>query len=130
MANNLNRRLELLRLESLGFSRSQVVKRLSEKMGVSPRTIWRDYAIRASWQPLLTEMKAEEALLKTLNRDEFIYGQCVLMYIRAKTDLAKLTALGYMLKANEAIFEKAVMPEFMDQLETRLEVLEKPKWRA
>lgn len=120
MANTLARRLELLKLEGLGFSRVAIVKSLAEKMHVSTRTCWRDFACRQSWQPLLTEMNPAELLSKTVNRAEFCYDQAACLYGKAKSDLAKLGALSLMLKANRELFELGVVPDLV----ARSQVLE------
>ena len=41
--NTVPRRLELLKLEGLGFSRPEVVKELVQKYGCHRRTVYRDY---------------------------------------------------------------------------------------
>lgn len=118
--NSLSRRLELLKLEGLGLSRAQIVKTLSEKTQVSTRTVWRDFATRQAWQPLLTELNPQELLSKVINRHEFVYNQAARLFIEANSDLAKLTALGLMLKANRELYELGVVPD----LSARLQVLE------
>lgn len=120
MPNPLNRRLELLKLEGLGLSRAQVVTALSKKMQVSTRTCWRDFETRTSWQPLLSELNPQELLSKIINRHEFCYAQAGRMYVDAHSDLAKLTALSVMLKANRELYELGVVPD----LQARLQALE------
>ena len=48
-----SRRLELLKLEGLGFSRAEVVKELSVKCACSERTVYSDFETRESWQSSL-----------------------------------------------------------------------------
>jgi hypothetical protein len=47
------RRLELLKLEGLGFSQVEIVKELSVKCECSERTLYSDFECRAVWQPIL-----------------------------------------------------------------------------
>jgi transcriptional antiterminator len=48
----VSRRLELLKLEGLGFSQAEIVKELSVKCECSRRTVYYDFESRASWQPV------------------------------------------------------------------------------
>ena len=48
--DSVSRRLELLKLEGLGFSQAEVVKELSQKIGCSDRTVYRDFESRVEWQ--------------------------------------------------------------------------------
>ena len=45
------RRLELLKLEGLGFSQAEIVNELSQKAKCSKRAIYGDFECRSSWQP-------------------------------------------------------------------------------
>ena len=47
------RRLELLKLEGLGFSQAEIVKELSQKCACSCRTVYRDFETLGSWQPVV-----------------------------------------------------------------------------
>ena len=49
----VSRRLELLKLEGLGFSQAEVVKELSLKLGCSGRTVYGDFELRRAGQPRL-----------------------------------------------------------------------------
>jgi len=61
------RRLELLKMEGMGFNQAEIVKQLSEKYQYSDRTIYYDFENRAEWQPVLQQLDDHEAiLLKTL----------------------------------------------------------------
>jgi len=44
----VSRRLELLKLEGLGFSQAEVVKELSLKLGCSGRTVYGDFETQES----------------------------------------------------------------------------------
>jgi transcriptional antiterminator len=68
------RRLELLKLEGLGFSQAEIVKELSQKCACSGRTVYRDFETRESWQPVVQSViDARKILLKVVNRYEQIY---------------------------------------------------------
>jgi len=45
----ISRRLELLKLEGLGFSQAEVVKELSVKCACSERAVYGDFEGRAGW---------------------------------------------------------------------------------
>jgi len=49
----VSRRLELLKLEGLGFSQAEIVKELSVRCECSRRTVYYDFESCASWQPVL-----------------------------------------------------------------------------
>ena len=115
------RRLELLKLEGLGFSQAEVVNELSVKSACSKRVVYKDFESRATWQPVLQSVtNPDEVLLKVVNRYEQIYRQASLRLMTVQNELAQLAALNTMLKANSMLFETAVLPELMG----RLKVLE------
>jgi len=49
----VSRRLELLKLEGLGFSQAEIVKELSQKCACSKRTVCNDFGAQESWQRAL-----------------------------------------------------------------------------
>lgn len=49
----VSRRLELLKLEGLGFSQAEIVKELSQKCACSKRTVYNDFETQESWQRAL-----------------------------------------------------------------------------
>jgi len=117
----VSRRLELLKLEGLGFSQPEVVKELSQKCACSKRTVYSDFETRECWQPIVQSVvDARAVLLKVVNRYEQIYRQASVRLLTASNELAQLGALNVMLKANAALFETAVVPEVLG----RLKVLE------
>ena len=110
----VSRRLELLKLEGLGFSQAEIVKELSQKCACSKRTVYNDLESRESWQPVLQSVvDARRVLLKVVNRYEQIYRQASVRLLTASNELAQLGALNTMLKANAALFETAVLPEIL-----------------
>jgi hypothetical protein len=115
------RRLELLKLEGLGFSQAEVVNELSVKSACSKRVVYKDFESRATWQPILQSVtNPNKVLLKVVNRYEQIYRQASMRLLTSSNELAKLGALNIMLKANSLLFETAVLPELM----SRLKILE------
>ncbi len=105
-----SRRLELLKLEGLGFSQSEIVKEWSVKSACSERTIYGDFESRATWQPSLQSVTdSESVLLKVVNRYEQIYRQASMRLLTSSNELAQLGAINAMLKANSLLFETAVL---------------------
>jgi hypothetical protein len=111
------RRLELLKLEGLGFSQAEIVKELSVKCACSCRTVYNDFESRESWQPVVQGVAdARTVLLKVVNRYEQIYRQASMRLLIASNPLAQLGALNVMLKANSLMCETAVLPEVLGRL--------------
>ena len=115
--DSVSRRLELLKLEGLGFSQSEIVKELSQKIGCSGRTVYRDFESRGEWQPTFQGVIEPKAVLfKVLNRYEQIYRQASMRLLTFENELAQLGALNIMLKANALLNETAVLPEVLGRL--------------
>jgi hypothetical protein len=113
----VSRRLELLKLEGLGFSEAEIVKELSEKCACSRRTVYNDFETREGWQPVVQSViDSRRVLLKVVNRYEQIYRQASVRLLTASNELAQLGALNAMLKANALLFETAVLPEVLSRL--------------
>lgn len=113
----VTRRLELLKLEGLGFSQAEIVKELSQKCACSKRAVYNDFEKRMDWQPLVQSVvDAGGVLLKVVNRYEQIYRQASVRLLIASNEFAQLGALNVMLKANSALFETAVLPEVLGRL--------------
>ena len=61
------RRLELLKLEGLGFAQAEIVNELSQKLTCSKRVLYKDFESREVWQPILQSVvKSDKVLLKVL----------------------------------------------------------------
>jgi hypothetical protein len=111
------RRLELLKLEGLGFSQAEVVNELSQKMACTKRVVYRDFETREIWQPALQSVVEPKAVLfKVINRYEQIYRQASMRFLTGSNELAKLGTLNIMLKANMLLNETAVLPEVLGRL--------------
>jgi hypothetical protein len=115
--DKVDRRLELLKLEGLGFSQAEVVNELSQKLSCSKRVLYKDFETRTCWQSSLQgAINSESILMKVLNRYEHIYRQASLQFLSSSNELARMAALNIMLKTNTAIAETAVLPELMSRL--------------
>ena len=115
--DTVSRRLELLKLEGLGFSQPEIVKELSQKLACSRCTVYNDFETRESWQPIMQSViDSPRVLLKVVNRYEQIYRQASIRLLTSSNELAQLGALNTMLKANAALFENAVLPEVFARL--------------
>jgi hypothetical protein len=115
--DQLSRRLELLRLEGLGFSQAEIVRELSQKFGCSKRQVYSDFETREVWQPILQNSSTrEQTMSKAINRYEQIYRQASIKFLTTSQDTAKLKALNVMLKTNGLLLETAVLPAVLDRL--------------
>ena len=115
--DTVGRRLELLIMEGKGFSRTEIVKHLSQKYECSPHTLWRDFRTKCRWQPSLMEVKdRDHILMKVLNRYEQIYREASFMQLKAENENVKIGAFKVMLDATSKLYEVAVLPEFLERL--------------
>ena len=113
----VKRRLELLKLEGLGFSPPEIVTELSQKYECSGRTVYRDFESRDQWQPELQNVKNHaQILLRTVNRYEQIYREASVRLLTGTQELTQLGALNIMLKANSRICETAALPDILNRL--------------
>ena len=116
--DHLERRLELLKMEGLGFSTSEIVKQLSEKYQCSARAVYYDFEYKPKWQPPLLQFKdSEKTLMKIINRFEQIYRNASIKWLTSKDDNVQIRALHVMLKANTQLSETLVLPELLHDLE-------------
>ena len=113
----VRRRLELLKLEGLGFSPPEIVTELSQKYQCSGRTVYRDFENRDQWQPELQNVKNHtQILMRTVNRYEQIYREASVRLLTGTQELTQLGALNIMLKVNSKIYEIAVLPDILNRL--------------
>jgi len=113
----VQRRLELLKMEGLGFNQAEIVKQLSEKYQCSTRVIYYDFERRPSWQPTLLQLSDQEKiLLKVINRYEQIYRQAAFKCLTAANENVRIGALKVMLVANSKICETVVLPDIISKL--------------
>jgi transcriptional antiterminator len=115
----VDRRLELLKLEGLGFSQPEIVKELSRNFHCSERTVYHDFEGRERWQPELQHVENHSRILmKIVDRYEQIYRQASIKLLTGSQEATQLGALNIMLKANLLVFETAVLPEILHRLKT------------
>jgi integrase len=87
----IERRLELLKLEGLGFSQPEIVKELSQKFACSERTVYRDFECRQQWQPELQHIENHSRILmKVVNRYEQIYRQASIKLLTGSAEAMRL----------------------------------------
>jgi len=116
-ATAVKRRLELLKLEGLGFSMPEIVTELSQKYECSGRTVYRDFESRGQWQPELQNVKNHtQILMRTVNRYEQIYREASVRLLTGTQEFTQLGALNIMLKVNSKIYEIAVLPGILNRL--------------
>ena len=96
--NTFERRLEMLKLEGNGLEPPEIVKELSEKFGVTPRAVYKDFETRGTWQPKFQEF--QKAVAKLCNRHEQLYRKAVISYMQAETDRERIAALNLMRQIN------------------------------
>jgi transcriptional antiterminator len=88
------RRVELLKLEGLGFSQGEIVKELSRKAECSERTIYNDFETRTQWQPTVQcVVNPDDVLLKVINRYEQIYRQASRRMLTSDNEWIQISAL-------------------------------------
>jgi len=117
--DTVSRRLELLKLEGMGFNQAEIVKQLSEKYQCSDRAVYYDFENREDWQTALQELGNNQIiLLKVINRYEQIYRQASVRLLTGVQEATQLGALNVMMKANGKILEVAVLPELLFRLKT------------
>lgn len=115
----VERRLELLKLEGLGFSQPEIVKELSRNFHCSERAVYHDFEGRERWQPELQHVENHSRILmKIVNRYEQIYRQASIKLLTGAQEATQLGALNVMLKANRLVFETSVLPELLHRLKT------------
>jgi hypothetical protein len=113
----ISRRLEILILEGLGVSRVDIAKQLSQKYKCSQRSVYNDFETKTAWQPELQgATKANEAILKIINRYEQIYSQASKRAISSPNPFVQLAALNLMCKVNSNFSEVAAAPEILARI--------------
>ena len=97
MKKLVQRRLEFLKMEGLGFSLCEIVKDLSKKYGKCERSIYYDAETRGTWQPLFSQLfDLDKARLVVINRYETIYREAAFM-LKQGSPKEKSAALKIML---------------------------------
>lgn len=120
----IERRLEFLKLEGLGFFLCEIVKALSKKYHKSERMIYYDAETRKTWQPVLTQLfDLDKARLIVVNRYETIYREAAFI-LKLGDARNKPSALRIMLDTTKALTDllgiSSVAQEQMHQERVRL----------
>lgn len=129
----VERRLEFLKMEAIGFSLCEIVKHLAKKYHKTERMIYYDAKTRGTWQPLYTQLfELDKARLMVLNRYEHIYREASFEF-RQGSDTQKPAYLKLMLDVTnnlitllglQSIRESAEFEERNLSLQTELKELE------
>jgi len=120
------RRLELLKMEGEGFTKTEIVNGLSTKYQCTPRNIYLDYQKRGEWQPILMGIKdRQKIILKAANRYESIYRSAAFKHRHAQGETVQLGALNTMLKANKDWLE-TLLPDLRSQVNVHGDLVQKP----
>lgn len=99
----VERRLEFLNMEGMGFSLCEIVKVLSKKYHKTERSIYYDAETRKTWQPLFTQLfDLDKARLVVVNRYETIYRKAAFMVLQGDNS-EKATGLKIMLDVNRSL---------------------------
>ena len=86
----VKRRLELLKLEGLGFSMPEIVTELSQKYGCLGRTVYRDFESRGQWQPELQNPR-----LLRISFHTFRHWKATMFYHQTKNPILTMNLLGH-----------------------------------
>lgn len=120
----MERRLEFLKLEGLGFSLCEIVKQLSKKYRRTERMIYYDAETRGTWQPLFCQLfDLDKARLIVLNRYETVYREAAFM-LKMGDPRDKPAALKIMLDATKNTVNLLGLTSLQDEqnlLNTKLE---------
>lgn len=127
----VERRLELLKLEGLGFSQPEIVKELSKIFHCSERAVYHDFEGRERWQPELQHVENHSRILmKIVNRYEQIYRQASIKLLTGAQEAIQLGALNIMLKVNRLFLtltiklEQSILHQLKDTFQEFLKSLE------
>lgn len=124
--DTVSRRLDLLKMEGEGFTKTEIVNGLSKKYQCTPRNIYLDYQKRGEWQPKLMEVKdRQKILMKAANRFESIYQKAAFKNRHAQGETVQLGALNTMLKANKDWLE-TLLPDLRSQIKVEGDLVQKP----
>jgi hypothetical protein len=97
------RRLELLKLEGLGFSQAEIVKELRQECACSRHSVYSDFETQESGQPIVQSVSDVRKLFyKVINRFEQIYRQATMQLLtfteevtNDKEVMKKLLSVGF-----------------------------------
>jgi hypothetical protein len=122
----VERRLEFLKMEGLGFSLCEIVKHLSKKYRKTERSIYYDAETRGTWQPLFSQLyDLDKARLIVMNRYDTIYREASFMFKQGEPR-NKPQSLKIMLDATKNTVELLGLTSFTElNAQEEREVLDK-----
>ena len=122
-------RLELLKKVGEGYSKTEVVKHLQEKFGISRSGAYYHFKNRSKWLGEYSNLfQAEELQFQVFNRFNHIYREASFQFFHTKNDNAKIGYLRTMIGANKHMSE--FIPEGTEQDAPKNYVItwEEPDW--
>lgn len=116
MLKTVRRRLDLLKMEGMGFSKPEIVTELAQKHSCSQRTLYRDFQSRGKWQPVLQDVEDQKlTLMKTVNCLEQLYRKASVKFLKTSNESVQLGCLKVMadirLKIYEMLFPTPISTE-------------------
>ncbi len=100
--NILERRLEVLKCEQIGYSRAETVIELSKKYDIPKSVLWYDYRNKRKWQPHIQGIDAEQLRLTIHNRFEYCYRKASFLLMTSQNENVQLGALSRMIEVLNA----------------------------
>jgi len=120
----VERRLEFLKMEGLGFSLCEIVKHLSKKYRKTERSIYYDAETRKTWQPLFSQLyDLDKARLIVMNRYDTIYREASFMF-KQGDPRHKPQALKIMLDTTKNTVDLLGLTSFNEQEQTASRLFE------
>jgi len=120
----VERRLEFLKMEGLGFSLCEIVKFLSKKYRKTERSIYYDAETRKTWQPLFSQLyDLDKARLVVMNRYDTIYREASFMF-KQGDPRHKPQALKIMLDTTKSASELLGLTSFREREEQAKRLIE------
>jgi hypothetical protein len=106
----------LLKKVGEGYSKTEVVKHLQEKFGISRSGAYYYFNNRGRWLGEYSNLfQVEELQFQVFNRFNYIYREAAFQFLHTQNDNARIGYLRTMLDANEHLSE--FVPEGMKQSE-------------
>jgi AcrR family transcriptional regulator len=99
MQNTLEIRLNILKYEGMGLSKTETVKAIAEKLGCSKSDIYWHYSTRPKWQRDFLDYTDRAGFFDmAVSRLNYIYREATFQYFRADNSSAKCGFLRLMLE--------------------------------
>jgi len=116
MLDTVKRRLDLLNMEGMGFSRPEITTKLRQDHRCSRRTVQRDFQSRGEWQPIIQIIEDQQhTLMKTVNCLEQLYRKASVKYLASSNESVQLGCLKLMadirLKIQDLLYPRSIKTE-------------------